>query len=168
MVREITKGAGLAGGSIATDISTLFRIVRRTLGSNRGIRIVNFNGFRIHSHTTHGKHGPRAKRRVRVRTDGVPTFGPNGTLGSTIGWFIGVGLKPCKTSTLFFLTRGSSDGLNEIFTILSERESRRRVSASIRLCSGVWGGDADGGDMLGRRLAGRWEDANGSEDRSAR
>lgn len=91
LVTTITRGASLSGGSTSTTMSTILNTVASTLGTNSGVRLINFNAFRIHGHTTGRNHGPEANRAVAIPTSGIPTFGTNGTLGSTITRWLELG-----------------------------------------------------------------------------
>lgn len=88
LVSTVTRGTSLSGTRTGTTLRTALRNMANTLGSNRRMRLVNFNAFGMGRHTTHANHGPGANSRVRVGTTGMPTFITNGTLGRSMGWSV--------------------------------------------------------------------------------
>lgn len=85
LVVGITRSTSVDGTGTRTTMGTLVGSIARRLGTNKAMTLAKFNAFRIGRHTTQAKQGPRAKRGVRVTTTGVPKFGTNGKLGSSIG-----------------------------------------------------------------------------------
>lgn len=85
VVRLLTRGRDVAGGSTRVFIGKVFRLVRRTLIARGCMGIGKLNAFGLARIRDHRDMGMGAKREVRVRNRAGVSFAPSSDVGSLVG-----------------------------------------------------------------------------------